>query len=140
MPKQDKGETMTVGHSYSLAGCSSAEPASASLDENIITHTTGKETIKRYKVESFVCRIVFGRFLENRENRSFFWRWRMQVLLSVTKIWFRDIFKIIGKDHQCRHIVMSSVSWETASRVHEEKDGGASGNDVVRPDRSGQPR
>jgi len=45
-------------------------------------------------------------------------------------IWFRDIFKIIGKDHQCRRIT-PSVSRETVSRVHEEMDGGASGNGVV---------
>jgi len=51
-------------------------------------------------------------------------------------IWFLDIFKIIGKDHQCRRIVTPSVSRETASRVHEEMCGGASGNDAV--DRIGQ--
>jgi hypothetical protein len=51
-------------------------------------------------------------------------------------IWFRDIFKITGKDHQCRQIVLSSVSRETASRIHEEMDGGASGKRAVRPNRS----
>jgi hypothetical protein len=45
-------------------------------------------------------------------------------------IWSRDIFEIIGKNHPCRHNV-SSVSQETASRVHEEMDWGASGNDAV---------
>jgi hypothetical protein len=45
-------------------------------------------------------------------------------------IWFRDIFKIIGKNHLCRHDV-PSVSQETASRVHEEMDRGASDNDVA---------
>jgi hypothetical protein len=67
MPGQDKG-VITVGPSYSLAGCSSAEPASASLDKDIITQKTGKETRKEYKVESFVCRIVCGRFLGNRRG------------------------------------------------------------------------
>ena len=55
IPKQDKGETMIVGHSYSLASCSSTEPASASLDENVIAHKKGKET-KNTKIQSqIVC-------------------------------------------------------------------------------------
>jgi len=45
-------------------------------------------------------------------------------------IWFRDIFKIIGKNHLCRRIT-SSVLQETASRVHEEMDWGASDKYVV---------
>jgi len=57
-------------------------------------------------------------------------RRRMQVLLSVAVIWFRNIFKIIGKNHQCRRMA-SSVSRETASRVHEEMDRGAGGNGAV---------
>jgi len=64
------------------------------------------------------------------EDRFAHWRWRIQVLLSVTMIWFRDIFEIIGKNHLCRHNV-SGVSWETASRVHEEMDWGASGKYVA---------
>jgi len=55
----------------------------------------------------------------------------MQVLLRVPLIWFRDIFKIVDKNHRCRRIA-PSVSWETASRVHEEMDWGASGNGAVR--------
>jgi hypothetical protein len=43
MPYQNKS-VITVGPSYSLAGCSSAEPASASLDKNIVTQKIGKET------------------------------------------------------------------------------------------------
>ena len=57
-------------------------------------------------------------------------RRKMQVLLSVGVIWFRDIFKIIGKNHQCRRIA-SSVSQNTASRIHEEMDRGANGNGAV---------
>jgi hypothetical protein len=45
-------------------------------------------------------------------------------------IGFRYIFKIIGKDHQCRCIT-PSVSRETASRIHEEMCGGASGKSAV---------
>jgi hypothetical protein len=45
-------------------------------------------------------------------------------------IGFRDIFKIIGKNHPCRHGV-SSVSRETASRGHEEMDRGANGKSAV---------
>jgi hypothetical protein len=63
----------------------------------------------------------------------------MSILLSVILIWFRDVFKIIGKNHLCRRNA-SSVSRETASRVHEEMDGGASGKSAVRLDRSEQPR
>jgi hypothetical protein len=50
--------------------------------------------------------------------------------MGVAVIWFREIFKIIGKYHPCRRFA-SSVSRETASRVHEEMDRGASGNDAA---------
>jgi len=56
---------------------------------------------------------------------------RTFVLLGGHLIWFHDIFKIIGKDHQCRRVT-PSVSREAASRIHEEMCGGASGNDAVR--------
>ena len=45
-------------------------------------------------------------------------------------IWFHEIFKIIGKDHQCRRMALG-VSQEMASRIHEEMDGGASGEWAV---------
>jgi len=56
VPVQDKGETMTVGPSYSSAGCSSAEPASASLDTNRITYKKrkGKNNQKKHK-KLIVC-------------------------------------------------------------------------------------
>jgi len=55
----------------------------------------------------------------------------MQVLLSDHKIWFSDIFKTSVKIISVGIYVMSSVSRETVSRVHEEKGWGASGNSVV---------
>ena len=45
-------------------------------------------------------------------------------------IWSREIFKIIDKDHQCRRDA-SGVPQKTAGRVHEEMDGGASGEWAV---------
>jgi hypothetical protein len=131
MPGQDKG-VMTVDPSYSLAGCSSAVPASASLDRNIITHRKQERKHKRKITKLIVC-------LSNRlwtipwKSREPFrtMACRTFVPLSEHLIWFHDIFKIIGKDHQCRRI-MSSVSRETVSRGHEEMDGGASGNSAVR--------
>jgi len=80
MQKQNKG-VIPVDLSYSSTSCSSALLASASLDTNSITYKTTKGNNKkiRYKVKSFVCRIVLGRFLENREDRLTPWRWRIHI-------------------------------------------------------------
>jgi hypothetical protein len=46
------------------------------------------------KVESFVCRIVFvNDSLKFDEDRKPHWRWRMSILLSVSMIWSREVFK-----------------------------------------------
>jgi len=52
--------------------------------------------------------------------------WKTLVLLGVTMIWSRDVFKTTGKNHQCRHIDVGRPA-KTAGRNHEEMDGDASG-------------
>jgi len=63
---------------------------------------TGEENLRK-KVESFVCRIVLGDgSLKFDEDRFIHSPRGTQVLLSVKMIWSREMFKKIGKNHQCR--------------------------------------
>jgi hypothetical protein len=97
---------ITVGPIIPRHGCSSAEPASASPDNQIYVvkqYKIRKEKSFYQKLNRLFVESSFGRFLEIRCGSYVSFAWGTLVSLGVIMIWSRDIFKTTGKNHPCRH-------------------------------------